>query len=488
MTRNDVLPRFAFLAVLTVFAALLWTGLPRLGNIPFVWDSNAFKSYAQVLGTEHRIPGKENYEYSLPPGQPAAAAAFRGAAKAVGPVDLRPLGSLPHGLRAVLWVAATLGAAWLLLTGRRRRGAALAAAAVTLAALDVVSAATSVPWVAYVLPDLVSVLGLVAVTGLLAREVWPDRGWAPAFAAFAVILLPLVFRIGLVVHPDPPFALLGCLALLVTLRAARRGWTLQRGLTAGALLAACALTRQSAVLLIATVTLIALVLGRRDAKRYLAGAAVAVAVLAGPWWGYQASKYGNPIQSNLDRPALMLNHEPLSFFVAVPRQTVTDPWQVLNKNELFPKFHVALWSDWSGIGDFGGPYGTRAKALAVSQSVLGFGGDALVLGGLAWLGLPALVRALRRRQRTPAEAGLAALALLFCVSWAAFLTMLIRFPQRDADPNSPHYLLFLAPAAAIFGLAAARALWRRGGWARGAILAWTALYVASWGMVLELMV
>ena len=488
MTRSDVFPRLALVAVLTVFAAILWAGLPRLGNVPWVWDSNAFKSYAQVLGTEHRIPGKENYEYSLPPGQPAVAAALRGAAKAVGPVDVRPLGSLPHGLRAVLWVGGVLAAAWLLLTGRRRLGVALAVACAVLAALDVVSAATSVPWVAYVLPDLASMLALVAVAALLAREVWPEHRWAPALAAFATILLPLVFRIGLVVHPDPLFALFGCLALLVTLRAARRGWTVRWGLAAGALLAAAALTRQSAVLVIGTVALIAFVLGRRDATRYLAGVAVAVVLLAGPWWGYQASKYGNPIQSNLNRPELMLDHEPPSFFVAVPQETVTDPWRVLNRNVLFPKFHVGLWSDWSGIGDFGGPYGTKAKALAISQSVLGFGGDALVLGGLGWLGLPALVRVLRRRSQIAADAGLAALALLFCISWAAFLTMLIRFPQRDADPNSPHYLLFLAPAAAIFGVAAARALWRRGRWARGAVLVWTVLYAASWSMVLALMV
>lgn len=484
MIRESVLPRFAFASVLVIFAALLWTGLPRLGNVPFVWDNTEFTTYAQTLGTTHHIPGKENYEYSLPPGQPAIAAALRGVAKAIGPVDARPLGGLPRGLRAGLWVAAVLASVWLLLTGRRRQGIALAAVAAVLAALDVVSAATSVPWVAYVLPDLVSTLALVGVAGLIAHEVWPERRFAPALAAFGMTLLPLVFRIGLVVHPDPLFALFGSLAVLVTLRAARCGWTLRRGVAAGALLAACALTRQSAVLLIGTVALIALLLGRREAARYLAGGALAVIVLAGPWWGYQAAKYGNPIQSNLNRPGVMLDHEPASFFVGVPRETVTDPWRVLNRNLLFPKFHVALWSDWSGIGDFGGPHGEEAKALAVSQSVLGLGGDALVLGGLALLGLPALVRTTRHRAATAAERGLGALALLFVLSWAAFLTMLLRFPQRDADPNSPHYLLFLAPAAVVFGLAAAHALWRRGAVARAAVLTWTALYAASWILVL----
>src|SRR5204862_6128013 len=134
-----------------------------------------------------------------------------------------------------------------------------------------------------------------------------------------------------------------------------------------------------------------------------------------------------------DRPGLMLDHQPLSFYVgAHGGEVVTNPWRALNRNELFPKFHVALWSDWSGIGDFGGPYGRNAKSLASSQSVLGFGGDALVLGGLLTLGLPAIVRLARRRQVSATERGIAALTVFFLVVWAAFIAMLLRFPQRDA--------------------------------------------------------
>jgi 4-amino-4-deoxy-L-arabinose transferase-like glycosyltransferase len=303
----------------------------------------------------------------------------------------------------------------------------------------------------------------------------------------AAALFPVVFRMGLVLHPDPFLALFGCVALLLTVRAHRVGWSATSGVCTGVLLAAAALTRQSAVLLIVAIGLIALMLGRRDARRFLAGAAAAVILLAGPWWGYQASRFGNPIQSNLDRRGIMLDHEPLSFYTDVPPQIVTHPWSLLRRNLLFPKFHVGLWSDWSGIGDFADPRGTEAKALATSQSVLGFGGDALVLGGLACIGLPALLRAVRRRPTTGRDAAFAALTLLVCLAWAAFLTMLLRFPQRDADPNSPHYLLFLAPAAAIFGLAAARALWARGGWRRGAVAVWTAAYIVSWSLVLALM-
>ena len=119
--------------------------------------------------------------------------------------------------------------------------------------------------------------------------------------------------------------------------------------------------------------------------------------------------------------------------------------------------------------------------------MLGLGADLLVLGGLAAFGLPALVRILRRRPETAPEAGLAVLALLFCAGWVAYVTMLVRFPQRDADPNSPHYLLFLAPAAAILGLAAAASLWRHGGWRRAAVGVWSAAYAVSWTLVLALL-
>ena len=480
-------PRLAVVAVVAVLAALLWTGLPRLGNVPWVWDNLWFVSYAQTLGTQHRLPGPSNLEYTLPPGLPATAALLRGAAKAVGPVDVRPLGGLPHGLRAVFWVALVVAAAGLLAVGRRRSGWTLATVAAFLAALDVVSAATSVKWVPYVLPNLASVLGLVVVAALLAREVWPRWPWAPPLAAAATAVVPVVFRIGDVIHPDAPFALFGCAALLLVLRARRRGWSGWSGAAAGACLAAAALTRQSAVLLVAVVVLLVLLLGAREARRWLAGAAVVLVLVAGPWWGYQASRYGNPIQSNLDRPGLMLDREPLSFFVHVPHETVTDPWAVLRRNELFPKFHAALWSDWTGIGSFGGPHTTHERALSISQSVLGFGGDALVLGGLALFGLPALGRLLRRRAETAEDVGLGALSLLFLVAWAAYLTMLLRFPQRDADPNNPHYLLFLAPAAVVFGLAAARALWRLGPWGRAGVGAWTLLYAGSWAGVLAVM-
>src|SRR5207245_5999048 len=94
---SDARPRFALFVVMTVLAALLWVGVPRLGNVAWVWDNVWFEQYANLLGTKHRLPTKtESLEFSLPPGLPATAALLKGGAKALGPVDARVLPDLPR--------------------------------------------------------------------------------------------------------------------------------------------------------------------------------------------------------------------------------------------------------------------------------------------------------------------------------------------------------------------------------------------------------
>src|SRR5438105_1700956 len=220
--------------------------MPRLGNVPEVWDNLEFERYAQTLDANGRLPGPtENYEFSLPPGMPALAVGLERAARWAGPHDLRPLRSVRRPWRTVVWLAIVFAAGWLLAVPDRRwgrpAGLALAAVATVVAALDVVSAATSVAWVPGLLPQIASVIGLLIVAALLARELWPERRWAPPLAAFSAALFPVVFRIGLVFHPDPVFSLLVCVALLVCIRAARRGWRVGAGIAAAALLALAAL-------------------------------------------------------------------------------------------------------------------------------------------------------------------------------------------------------------------------------------------------------
>jgi hypothetical protein len=207
-------------------------------------------------------------------------------------------------------------------------------------------------------------------------------------------------------------------------------------------------------------------------------------VVAGPWWYHQLRVYGNPVQSNLDRPGYMLDHQPRSFYVSLPTELVTRPHYYHFENKLLPRFHAYLWSDWHG--DYHRYWESpkpHAKTLASIQSVLGFGGDALVLGGLAWLGIPALVRVLRRTARET-DAALTVLSALFVVSWAAYIVTLIRFPQKGGDPIKAHYLLFLGPVSVVLAIAAGLALARHGGWRRALVVTWLAVYSVSWALTL----
>ena len=84
--------------------------------------------------------------------------------------------------------------------------------------------------------------------------------------------------------------------------------------------------------------------------------------------------------------------------------------------------------------------------------MLGFGGDALILGGLIGLGWPALRRTIRDPGVGRDDAVLAASTVLFVLAWFAYVVMMIRFPQADGDPIQAHYLLFLAPVSGVFAV------------------------------------
>jgi len=259
----------------------------------------------------------------------------------------------------------------------------------------------------------------------------------------------------------------------------------ESGIAAGATLGCAALVRQSAPIVMIAVAVAVLLLGRRRAVWFAVAALAAMLLVAGPWWGYQTSRFGNPIESNLDRPGYMLDRQPLSFFVSFPfPDLVTHPYRGSFQNELLPKFHAELWSDWFGADHDWVTSSRTDRVLASSQSILGFGGDALVLGGLIGFGLPAVRRAIRSPGVGRDDAVLGALTTLFLLGWAAYLVTLIRFPQAEGDPIQAHYLLFLAPAAAIFAVCAGRWAWLRSRLTRVCLAAWLVLYLVSFGAVI----
>jgi hypothetical protein len=472
------------------FAVVAWSGVEQFKSSGGD-DEFAYRNYFERLYTTHRLPPKEeNYEYALPPGVPALGVAVTWAFAPIVPDRPSPfLQQLPRHVRRVLWVGLVAAGALLIARGppgrsrRRILGLALLSAAAAWAWSYVNAAVDNERWLPLVLIDYVAAVAFVPLTALLAREVWPHSRTAPALGALGAALLPPIFAASLFFHPDPPFALLAVAATLVAVRAARTGPTLAAGVVTGVLLGAAAWTRQSAPV-VAVALLAGIVLGtRRAGVRYALAAALAMLAVAGPWWVHQIDVYGNPVLSNLDRPGYMLDHEPRSFFVSAPGDLIVRPRAYSFENKLLPRFHAYLWSDWGGGYHHWGEEKPGAKVLASVQSVLGFGADGLVLGGVFLIGLPALGRAARGR-RGGADPPLTVLTTLFLLSWAAFVATLVRFPQKGGDPIKVHYLLFLAPVSIVFAIAAGAGLVRRGGWTRLAVYGWLAAYSASWVLTL----
>ena len=488
--RLGSLPAWALVAVVVLaYALVTWTSLQRLGDSTAT-DSAAFREYAEILDRTGRLPTEEEtYEYALPPLVPVLGVA---ADRFVGWVDWapgRPLAELPSPLRRGAWLVLAIGAVLAIALARRRTrwwyaGIAVAVVAGGLALLYGWAFAVEQAWAPMVLTSYLASLCLVGVSALVGREVWPTSTVKPALVAACVAALPATLRIGILFHPDSLFAALAVAALLVVLRAARRGWGWPHAVAAGALLGLCALTRQAAPAVMLTLGLATVLLGRRASLRFVVVATAATLVVAGPWWIHQTSRFGNPIQSNLDRPGYMLDRQPRSFYVSLPLpDLVTRPYRESFKNELLPKFHAELWSDWFGTIQNWLVVGRANKALASTQSVLGLVVDGLALAGLAIFGLPAVRRVFRRRpsDRDPVVAALAVYAVL---PWLGFVATLVRFPQIDGDSIQAHYLLFLAPAFAVFGLLAADALWRIGPAWRMGLLTFVTLVAISYTGVL----
>jgi 4-amino-4-deoxy-L-arabinose transferase-like glycosyltransferase len=338
-------------------------------------------------------------------------------------------------------------------------------------------------WLPIVLIDYVSAVALVPIAALLAHEVWPERRWAPTLGAFGATLLPPLFAAGLYFHPDPPFAAIAAAAALLVVRALRTGPSVWQGIATGLVLAAASLTRQSGALVAILLLGSMLVVARRRAVPYVVAATAVLVLAVGPWWIHQYHVYDDPLRANLNRPGYMIARQPLSFYVSLPSELVTHPYHYSFQYALLPRFHAYLWSDWGGnYHDWDHPK-PHARTLASTQSVLGLGGDALVLVGLAAFGVPAFLRSLRRRG-SPRDGVYTVLTTFFVLTWAAYIVELIRFPQKGGDPIKAHYLLFLAPAAIVFAMASGSWLVSRGGWRRAVLVAWVAAYSVSWALTI----
>lgn len=369
------------------------------------YDGVAHLRYAEILDAQRRLPTEvESYEFTSPPGYHALAAALH-----------RVSGE---------WKAAQ---------------------------------ALSLLWAA----------GLVLVAWLLARELFPGRPELAALAAAFTAALPIVPRLGVMFHPEMQHAFLASAALLLCVRASRRGWPTWDGVAAGVVLGLAAWTRPTAAAVAVALAAAVALVGRRRALRFGAAALGALLLVAGPWWTRQTLEYGNPLESNLDR-YILTDGQPRSFWLSAPvRDLVLHPYRPAFAGELWPQFQADLWSDWfGGQHDYwSGEEGPPERLTASSQSVLGLLATPVAIGGLVLLA--------RRRD----FAG-TAFALLVAVSWVAFVVQLVRFPQEGGDPIKSSYMLYLAPVWALAGVAGGAALWERGH--RLPVLAWCGAYALSY--------
>jgi 4-amino-4-deoxy-L-arabinose transferase-like glycosyltransferase len=318
---------------------------------------------------------------------------------------------------------------------------------------------------------------LVGIGWLLARELWPARPRLWTAAALLTAGVPIVVRLGTMFHPEALFAALAGAALLLAVRAGRRGFPAWHGAAAGATLGAAALTRQTAVAVAVALGAAVLLSGGRRSLAFLAAALATLALVAGPWWGYQGARFGNPIQSNLDR-YILPGGQPREFYVSAPiRDLVVHPYRPAFAGQLWPQFHADLWSDWFGgqHGFWGDRPGAATRAAVSAQSVLGLVFTPFALAGLLVCGIAGI------RRRDPAWT---ASLLLAAASGTAFVVQLVRFPQEGGDPIKASYMLYLAPVFAVAAVAAAGRLWRRSPVGRAGVVAWTVLYAGSYAAFL----
>jgi 4-amino-4-deoxy-L-arabinose transferase-like glycosyltransferase len=303
------------------------------------------------------------------------------------------------------------------------------------------------------------IAGIGLLTLALGRVLWPGRRWLGVAAASYLTACPLLLKTGSMFNPEPLDTLLSVAALFLAARmltGARYGARAAVGL--GVVLGLGELTRQFALWTLAVVVLAfaAAWMSARDTRilRSLALAVAAVAVVAGPWYGYRAHTYGNAV---FDRPLTVekpfFERRPASFYLGtgLPK-TITAPYRPHFVNEAWPQTYADLWGDWYGVFAWNraaAPAPPRAAHSWLTAQML-FGIVPTVLALVGWLAL--LVRSVRRL-----DGAFLLPALLPLAGLAGYLYFTIGWPTHDGDVLKPTYMLTTMPAWALcFGFAVDR--------------------------------
>jgi Dolichyl-phosphate-mannose-protein mannosyltransferase len=300
------------------------------------------------------------------------------------------------------------------------------------------------------------VFGIVLLSGLIARALFPSRPWLWVAALVVAALTPVLVRAGSLYHPEPLATFLATAALFVVVRAvacAEPGW--KTDLVAGVLLALANLTRTWALATTAAVVvgLLLAELARRDRRALVAAGTIVavVAVLTGPWFAYKAIEHGSPLAYSQPNPEQWRKRgRPLAFWSdPALHELFTRPYFSAFRNHLVPVTYADWWGDYwrtyrvppelhDGQGVLPDEYGQPL----VRQVWLGLWISIAALAGAVAL----TIRSIRRRD---AALGMVLLSLGFlAVSYAGFLW---RYPKQDGDNMKALYVLNAVPVVALAG-------------------------------------
>lgn len=178
------------------------------------------------------------------------------------------------------------------------------------------------------------VVGIAALTFLLAQELFPESRWVPLLSLLLAALTPVLVRAGALFHPEPLATLLTTAGLYVLVRGLandRLGWRI--GLAAGVFLGLANLTRTWAFAALAAAMLglgLRWLWRRERAAIYTAaGLALASAAFVLPWLVLKTVTYGSPLAYSQPVGEQWLHHgRPASFWLDLaPRDVLEHPYQ-----------------------------------------------------------------------------------------------------------------------------------------------------------------
>jgi hypothetical protein len=308
---------------------------------------------------------------------------------------------------------------------------------------------------------------VVALAGLIARELFPRSRAIQLGALTLTALAPPLSRTAVMYHPEPLATALATAGIYVVVRAITRGSAgIRTGASAGLLFGLATLTRTWALALAGASCLALLLQARwnRDRAPLVAGAALAGVALAVslPWFVNQTRTHGSPFAFNRPAPKeSFFSRRPASFYTSLDiREVFSRPYAPHYLNHLLPVVYSDWWGDYwryfeIPIENISTPSELPAKyeAPRIQQSYVGvvpslFG--ALGFGAFFLLGT---------RRREPALLLIPGAVLLLALQ---FLVFQIAYPHADGDTIKAAYLLNAVAPLAIL-TAWALALVRRAG-------------------------